>query len=403
MNSKIQHDINWKEMLYLICLCTYIVVFTLVMEGSLLSYIPFMKWEQFVIFIHVINGILVVKILFDIAEEPRIAGVIVLTGAVGFMVYRHNSADMILSVLWFLCASRNVRPRKITQCLFWSHLFSFVMMLVLCITDIVPFGKVVKSGHTAVSYALGFPHPNMAAAKILQIIMLFWLLRKGRLTLIHYIGIIAAMIGIKYVMDCGTVVLLLGVLLVFTVLYNIPGVTAFLYRKIHVVRNLFLTGYLGILGAATVFFCICKNEMRFKVLGTFGSRIIQAVRYYKYYGFSLFGQPLMYYKLNPEEAKKAGLYTLDNGYMYLLLGFGAILFLYLIFLHAGTIWWMFRRKRLDYIVMYGVFFIYGFLETQVIRTSMNFTLFYLFGFIWEYYDTKKTAENSRSRKLWQRS
>ena len=55
----------------------------------------------------------------------------------------------------------------------------------------------------------------------------------------------------------------------------------------------------------------------------------------------------MYYKSDPKEAEKAGLYTLDNGYMYLLLGFGIVLFLYFIFLHAGTLWWMFERRRLD--------------------------------------------------------
>lgn len=403
MNSKTQHDINWKEMLYLICLCTYIVVFTLVMEGSLLSYIPFMKWEQFVTFVHVINGILVVKILFDIAEEPRIAGVIVLTGAIGFMVYRHNSADMILSVLWFLCAGRNVRPRKITQCLFWSHLFSFVIIEILCVADVIPFGRTVKTGHEAVSYSLGFPHPNMAAAQIMQLVMLFWLLRKGRLLLRHYLEIIVIMIFVKVVTDCGTIVLLMGILLGCTVLYNIPAVTRFLYKKITVVRNLVLAGYLGILGAVMLFFFTCTEKEIFTKMGTIGARIIESIRYYRYYGFSLWGQPLYYYGLNSSEAKKTGLYTLDTGYMYLLLGFGTILFLYFIFLHAGTLCWVFQRKRLDYVILYGIFFAYGFLETQVIRTDMNFTLFYLFGFIWEYYDTKKQLGNSRGKKLWQRN
>ena len=212
------------------------------------------------------------------------------------------------------------------------------------------------------------------------------------------------MVFVKTVTDCSTVVLLLGLLLICTVLYNKRGVTQFLYRKITVVRNLFLAGYLGVLGITTVFVCLCKDGEIFKKLfGTFGARIAEAVKYYQYYGFSLWGQPLMYNKSDPKEAEKAGLYTLDNGYMYLLLGFGIVLFLYFIFLHAGTLWWMFERRRLDYVIVYGIFFIYGFLETLVIRTGMNFTLFYLFGFIWEYYDRRKQVENSRSRRLWQKN
>ena len=101
----------------------------------------------------------------------------------------------------------------------------------------------------------------------------------------------------------------------------------------------------------------------------------------------------MDYKTDPAGYQKTGLYTLDNGYMHLLLAFGIVLFLYIIFLHVGTIWWMFRRRRLDYVIVYAMFFIYGFLETNVIRTGMNFTLFYLFGFIWEYYDTKISRKN----------
>lgn len=405
MKSKMQRDVNWKEILYLACLCTYIIISTLVGEGSILTYIPLVKWEHYIAFINMIKALLVLKMIFDIAEEPRMIFLIAITETIGFMVYTHNPTDVFLSMaLWFLCAGKNVRARKITECLFGSHLVSFIILESLCAAGIVPLGKTIKSGHLVASYSLGFSHPNTAASKILQLVLLFWLLRKGRLRLVHYLGIIITMVFVKTVTDCSTVVLLLGLLLICTVLYNKRGVTQFLYRKITVVRNLFLAGYLGVLGITTVFVCLCKDGEIFKKLfGTFGARIAEAVKYYQYYGFSLWGQPLMYYKSDPKEAEKAGLYTLDNGYMYLLLGFGIVLFLYFIFLHAGTLWWIFERRRLDYVIVYGIFFIYGFLETLVIRTGMNFTLFYLFGFIWEYYDRRKQVENSRSRRLWQKN
>lgn len=404
MKSKMQRDVNWKEILYLACLCTYIIISTLVGEGSILTYIPLVKWEHYIAFINMIKALLVLKMIFDIAEEPRMIFLIAITETIGFMVYTHNPTDVFLSMaLWFLCAGKNVRARKITECLFGSHLVSFIILESLCVAGIVPLGKTIKSGHLVASYSLGFSHPNTAASKILQLVLLFWLLRKGRLRLVHYLGIIITMVFVKTVTDCSTVVLLLGLLLICTVLYNKRGVTQFLYRKITVVRNLFLALYFGSTGILVAFICVFRNENVFKALGTFGSRIIECMQYYQYYGLSLWGQPLMYYKSDPKEAAKAGLYTLDNGYIYLLLGFGIVLFLYFMFLHAGTLWWMFERKRLDYVIVYGMFFIYGFLETLVIRTGMNFTLFYLFGFIWEYYDRRKPAENSRSKRLWQKN
>ncbi len=388
MDIKTEYNTKWKNIIYLTCLSIYVISFTLVSEAGLLKAVPVLKWEQYDMLIRIIHIILAVKIFGDIVEEPEIIPLIGLTAAIGWLSYSHNPVELIVPALWFLCAGRSVNARKTTQCLFWSYLFSFCLIQILCAAGVLSFGKMVKSGHTKVSYSLGFSHPNMAGAAILQLVLLFWILRKGRLTVRHYLGIIVITVATKIITDCGTVVLLLILLLICTVLYNIHGVTQFLYEKITLVRNLVIAAYVGVIGATTAFFCLCKTT-DFTALGTFGSRIIQSVKYYRYYGFSLWGQTLMYYKTNPEETKKAGLYTLDNGYMYLLLGLGTILFLYFIFLQAGSMWWFFKRKRLDYIIVLGIYFVYGFLETQVIRTSMNFTLFYLFGFMWEYYDSKR--------------
>ena len=139
MKSKMQRDVNWKEILYLACLCTYIIISTLVGEGSILTYIPLVKWEHYIAFINMIKALLVLKMIFDIAEEPRMIFLIAITETIGFMVYTHNPTDVFLSMaLWFLCAGKNVRARKITECLFGSHLVSFIILESLCAAGIVP-------------------------------------------------------------------------------------------------------------------------------------------------------------------------------------------------------------------------------------------------------------------------
>ena len=138
MKSKMQRDVNWKEILYLACLCTYIIISTLVGEGSILTYIPLVKWEHYIAFINMIKALLVLKMIFDIAEEPRMIFLIAITETIGFMVYTHNPTDVFLSMaLWFLCAGKNVRARKITECLFGSHLVSFIILESLCVAGIV--------------------------------------------------------------------------------------------------------------------------------------------------------------------------------------------------------------------------------------------------------------------------
>lgn len=388
--------------LYLACLSIYIIAFTFICEGELHQYFKFFTWQDYLILLKVLHILLIVKILYDVFQDVRMLPVVAAAGAVGYLVFRHNPEDFFLSALWFLCAGRGVKPKATVRTLFWSHLFSLAVLAALCVSGVLSFGAMVKQGHTAVSYSLGLAHPNMLAVKTLQLVLLFWLMTEGRMKKLWYVFLAGVTAAVQLFTECRTVVVLMILLLICSVLLENGRLWSFLSRKRRLLGRIHIGVYLGMTGGSILFFWLNRGK-DFGYGNTIFSRITEAIKYFRHYGITLWGSPVITHNTAPEQAEAAGLYTLDNGYMYLLLGFGAVMFVCFLFLQAGTLRWLYERRKFCWIVAYSEFFLMGFVETQVIRTSMNFTLFFLFGFIWEWLERKREWKNEcgkTGKKFW---
>ena len=112
---------------------------------------------------------------------------------------------------------------------------------------------------------------------------------------------------------------------------------------------------------------------------TIWSRINQSLIYFDYYGLSWHGRALL-------DRNSAGapvrMYTLDNGYMYLLLGFGVLAFV--LFL-AGELYLVFRaslRREWMLLVILVLYLLFGMLETSFIRPHSNFFMLLLSEALW---------------------
>lgn len=386
MKKYLNNTIHWKTALYLICLSLYIVSFTLVREINILSCISFIRWDDYLCFIQIIQVVLLLKVICDCWEDIRIVPVILFTGAIGYFSYQYSQIDFFVPAFWFLCAGRKIKNRQITNCLFWTHLFSFLVICILCISGVVSMGAMVKSGHSRVTYCMGFSHPNMLAIKIFQLVLLYWIMKRGKLKIWDYAGIFVVNVIAMILTESRTVFLLLLLLLFCTFVYGKIDTKRITDRVIGKIQKINIIVYVGTIGLSSLFFGFFQGT-DFSFLNTLGSRISQSILYFKYYGISLWGQPLMTHISDPETAKKYGLYTLDNGYMYLLLGMGIIVFLFFLFLQTGNLIWLYSKRKSEYILVYLIYFLLGFLETYVLRLSMNFTLLYLFCFIWDFLDS----------------
>ena len=112
---------------------------------------------------------------------------------------------------------------------------------------------------------------------------------------------------------------------------------------------------------------------------TIWSRINQSLVYYDYYGLSWHGRVLM--DRNSAGAP-AGMYTLDNGYMYLLLGFGV--FAFFLFL-SGEMCLVFRAsqdREWMLLIILVLYLLFGMLETSFIRPHCNLFVLLLAEVLW---------------------
>lgn len=394
--------INWRETIYLLCLCTYIVTYTFMREANGLSYNSVVNWQNYQSLLIGIRILLVIIILFDIWDDYRGALVTAITLIVGYMAYQHNPENLLIPLLWFLCAGKNISKTKLIKALFWSHLISLSAVFIMCGVGLLPIEEMIKSGHERVTYSLGFYHPNTVAAKCFQIVLMYWVIKKGKVGRLFYGFLIGVIGGVYWITECWMVMVLLLLLGIFAALYQWGDNKKCRKAIVNKIQKVSIIFYLA---SVAIFFLISilGSSINFTaLLGTIGSRFAETNRYFYYYGVSIWGQTLIDHNSAPELAAKAGLYTLDNGYMHLLIGYGVVVFLLFLFLQIRMLVYFYSKRKFVYVMAFFLFYLVGFLEKHIFNLSMNFTLFFLYEFIWDQNGRKKWFQPcfNFGRKIW---
>ena len=120
---------------------------------------------------------------------------------------------------------------------------------------------------------------------------------------------------------------------------------------------------------------------------TLQSRIVQMILYYQTYGVSLFGTAI---EISTEQGN-SDLFTLDNGYAYLLLMYGVVIFLLFIFCYFCIAKRAAKEKNYEKIIAISIFAIVGFNETNMLRLVNNFTLLFFAELLW---NSKQVTEKN---------
>ena len=76
------------------------------------------------------------------------------------------------------------------------------------------------------------------------------------------------------------------------------------------------------------------------------------------------------------------LYTLDNGYMYLLLGYGIIAFTLFLFGNFLLSKRLIKNKMFIPLIIIFIYALYGFAETTMIRFTYNFSVIFFSYILW---------------------
>jgi len=332
-------------------------------------------------------------LLFKISHElmTHKAGTIkVFAIALLGIISSYFSKSIFLTPLfWFLCAGKDIKTEKVVKTLFISYLISDLTVIILSVSHVIDIGMAYKAVTREVTYSLGFGHANTLGARAVELLLLFYCYKQERIKMRSYAVIVVLLVALEYITKSRTSVYTAAAITILMMMYTRPLSKNRDFHDTKTRRALFRLSR-GIVIAIAAFLVVVSinpniinnNEIAFT--GRFG----MGARYFASYPLTLFGQPLSFNSGNYLLTSQTGLTTLDIGYIYLLLGFGVVIFALFLYSESRLIYLYYRQKKYVYIIALLGYAIMGIAETSMIRVSYNFTLFFLIDLFWN------KAENS---------
>lgn len=296
-------------------------------------------------------------------KRQLIINIIIL--GVTIMTYYQSGSVVMLVLAMFLVASKDVDLNITFQRMCKWDIVLLCFIVSFSLAGIIPNRM---TGVTSSRSSLGFLHPNNFGSMIINVILLVMYLNWGDLKARHWI-VIAGLIGLDFMYPKSKTAYFIIVLIValYIVGTKIPG--GYIKRFL---RTL-LKWMPAIILAATVtltYMYINEYSVAVAINELFTTRIYQMSFYWQNYSITLFGQHLN--TVSSFEANSLNaMHALDNSYLNILLGSGAIIFVLLI----GSLLFLAVRsaKVRDYKMacIVACIFFWGFMETSIYKLEFN--------------------------------
>jgi len=374
---KVKMSMNIRNSGYFICLFGWLIIYSLSVESTLDASISLPIGRIYTACWIIIRAVLFLRIIKLYKGKDLILALLIIV--IGLLTTYYSHTSFMDSFFWFLAASKGVSVREQIKIIFKAQCVTLICIVLLASMGIIENIIMFRENNNLVRYALGFNHPNMIAGKIFQLCLISFCLYGSKMKMyfcLVYAGIATLTI---YITDSETVKYMFLLLLVLLVVYlgTNSRVALFAYvakRSMKLLKAFMITAL-----ALCVF--IIATFQKYNYYSIFGgttlySRVKQMFLYFSTYDIKLWGQELYYH--GAEASNSAGLYTLDNSYLYLLLGFGIVAFSIFVFLYLIAIRRAYKEKNYIAIIVLAIYAIYGLSETMVLRFSSNFTLVFLF-------------------------
>lgn len=295
-----------------------------------------------------------------------------------------TSSMWISEILWFIIGAKYVQLDKTIKWIFIAELIAFGIIFFSSSIGVIENRVIIRNDSNYIRYSFGFNHPNALAARAFQLLCIYVYLRGDNLKLkdvVLFTVLSFCIYQITYSKSIAIMTILMCTC-TYLLIYVYKENKKFVKTK-RICEYFFKNMKYIIIVIPLV--AIMMNFFIIKVpsLGTLYSRAVQSMSYYNYYGLTLFGQPLQINNtLDNFYQSTNKLYTLDNGYMYLLLGFGLISFLLFIYAEIILAIRSIKEKKYAILVIIVIYSIYGISETMMIRFTYNFSLFFLITVVW---------------------
>lgn len=385
-NSEERHPlllwgINLDELLFFI----FVVLVGLIKGGPELVIIPPVLGKVFII-----TGC--AAILFKIvctSYTKREWFILVCLGLLTGVSTLHTHRMGLMVILILILGAKNIKLRKILVAFLSLHVLLFSIAVIPELIKIMMGGNVGGMYHDRNIYgivkvsqqfriSMGFTHPNILQQNVCLMSILFMCFYKEHIKG-WQIAVIALANGLFYRMTYSNTGLTIFV--IFVLFY----LTFSRYEKIGHFIAKYSRFIFALLVAINMLVVACFSDRGWmSQLNTIMvGRLYWAHQYLTALGMTFLGRDI----------SEAGLsyMVVDNGYTYVLLRYGIIVFLFYCFSVYKLFGYLYKQGRLVDIIAVGVLHIYFIMENFVVAGLFNFTYVYL---AWALYEPefKKSAD-----------
>lgn len=295
----------------------------------------------------------------------------------------HTRYDYFYPIIFFIVASYQVDLRKALGKVLNVQIVIAVVTMASAIIGIIPDNALFRD--SIQRQALGYSHPNTLGSIFLAISLLsFYLYRKEHQRRLYVILILC------FAVTSSAAHSRTSASLIFLIL--VAQITSVIVRKRKRISsfNRWVLGHSDIWVWLLALINILMAWGQFHIdIGdaTFKVRFFYASNYLKRYSINLFGRDLYFgdtdNRILPDWTMKNAMGTLDNSYIFLLIGFGMMGFLCFMLAYTARI--RKAKKEGDYALI-AVLFIYaidGIMETAMIRCYFNYFMLLFADLIWQ--------------------
>lgn len=290
---------------------------------------------------------------------------------VGVIVTYKTRDDSILVFCVYCVASKNIDLLITFKKLF--KLMFFTLLVIICLA-IIGFIPNIREYSDLIWYNriyCGFKHPNFCGAILLDLFLLRFISSKGvvvRKDIYIYIILFLINIAGPKTKTCIILMIFVFIFIIIDKLFS-KRCMKFLIKSIKLlpVVVVIVIGYVLNIGEMSIVSRYASLYDRFE----------QMLYYFNKYGITLWGQILE--NVSYKDVTSANMvHTLDNGFMYLLLGEGLVFFTIYILILIKCIKNSLLKKNYYLTFTYALIIVWGMLETYIYRINIAPIILILF-------------------------
>ena len=354
-----------------ICTDLFLIAYALFLSYSLLGHISSLHESFKIISIASIAIFVLCFILqlptYKLKEILIIAGILLL----GLIVASKSADYLLVKLVIFLLAAKNVDFRKIVRFDLKIRLILIVLVMLLCKIGVAE--DVIFEFEGFVRHSLGFTNPNTLGCAILILVFDVLYMTKMKLGLISTPFVVALMLFLYFFAGCRTVAILIILALLVCVINT--------YFKKLICNNFTKTilSLLLIICAAMTFICLNLyengNSLMLSLNDLLSNRLGIISMFNKAGGFSIFGQSF-------DIAR-----SLDNAYAYACFHLGVVVFALFAIGYFFLIRKLYKMNDIALVLILSLLMIYGLSEHLWINADYN-----VFMLVWSLLIFNKPAD-----------